>query len=305
VITPPPDTPTPALADVPAHTSGLTGRLRTTLVVIVLVVVLIIGIFGYAVAGSAYATARVTGTDRTLNTVISHQNTLNTTFKNIDSEFSALSGSTSFNSAQAQSVADEFVASATKAHATVDQDDASLAAAATSLHDRRWLTAFSQSLIDKEAGRIGHARKALADARTISGDYILDGRFLQAFLAAAGDLDALATETSNSDLSAASTTLATMKRDVDKALQLSTGPGLPPDLRSLMNDFETLVADFGKLITAAQANDDPAINTAATTIQSDADKISAYNYDKISADIDTYYQPLVADFNSQMAAATA
>ncbi|HSP09785.1 MAG TPA: hypothetical protein VLU92_09355 [Candidatus Dormibacteraeota bacterium] len=279
--------------------------MRTTLVVVVLIVVVIIGIIGYAVTGFAYATARVASTDRTLNTVISHQNTLNTTFKNIDSEFGALSGSTKFNSAQAQGVADEFVAGANKARAMVDQDDASLAAASKTLHDRRWLTVFSQGLLDKEAGRVGHARKALADARTISAGYVLDGQFLQAFLAASSDLDTLATETSNSDLSAASATVASMKKDVDKALQLSTGPGLPPDLHSLMNDFETLVADFAKLIAAAQANDDSATNAAAATIQSDADKISAYNYDKISAEISSYYQPLVADFNSEMAAATA
>jgi hypothetical protein len=305
VIPPPPDTAPPVVPGAPAATSGLTRRLQTTIVVVVLIAVVIIGVIGYAIAGFAYASARVATTDRTLNTVISHQNTLNTTFKNVDSEFSALSSSTSFNSVQAQSVADQFVASATKAGVTVNQDDASLAAAARSLDDRRWLTVFSQDLLQKEALRITHARKALVDARTIAGDYVLDGRFLQAFLIASGDLDTLAAETSSSDLTAASSTLATMKADVDLALRLSTAPGLPADLQALMNDFETLVNDFGKLITASQSNNDSGVAAAATTIQSDADKISAYNYDKISADIDAYYQPLVADFNSQMAAATA
>lgn len=266
--------------------------------------VVIVGIIGYAIGGFAYASARVATTDRTLNSVISHQNALNTTFKNVDSEFSALSSSTSFNSVQARSVADEFVASATKAGAIVNQDDASLAAASKSLDDRRWLTVFSQSLLDKEAGRITHARKALTAARTIAADYVLDGQFLQAFLIASGDLDTLAAETSSSDLTSASSTLSTMKTDVDKAQRLSSAPGLPADLQSLMNDFETLVADFGKLITAAQANNDSGVTAAAATIQADADKISAYNYDKISADIDAYYQPLVSDFNTQMAAAT-
>ncbi len=305
MIPPPPDTAPPVVPGAPAATSGLTRRLQTTIVVVVLIAVVVIGVIGYAIAGFAYASARVATTDRTLNTVISHQNTLNTTFKNVDSEFSALSSSTSFNSVQAQSVADEFVASATTAGATVNQDDASLAAAARSLDDRHWLTVFSQDLLQKEAVRITHARKALVDARTIAGDYVLDGRFLQAFLIASGDLDTLAAETSSSDLTAASSTLATMKADVDLALRLSTAPGLPADLQALMNDFETLVNDFGKLITASQSNNDSGVAAAATTIQSDADKISAYNYDKISADIDAYYQPLVADFNSQMAAATA
>lgn len=279
--------------------------MRITLVALVLVLVVIIGIIGYALTGFAYASARIATTDRTLNTVISHQNTLNTTFKNIDGEFSALSASTDFNSAQAQSVADQFVASANQARATVEKDDASLAAASASLRERRWLTAFSQGLLDRQIDRVGHARKALASAKTVCAGYVFDGRFLQAFLVASSDLETLAAQTSNADLTAAGATVATMKADVDKALQLSSGPGLPADLRSLMNDFETLVADFGKLITAAQANDDSAINQASATIQSDADKISAYDYDKISAAIAAYYQPLVTEFNSEMAAATA
>jgi hypothetical protein len=288
-----------------AGTSQAAGRPRSKVIVVVVIAAVIIGITGYAVTGFVDATTRVASTDRTLKTVISHQDSLNTTFKNIDSEFGALSAGTTFNSVQARSVADEFVASATRAGITIDQDDASLAAASPVLQDRRWLTVFSQSLLDKEGRRVAHARRALSDARTIASDYVLDGRFLQAFLSATDDLDALATETSNADLSAAASTVATMKTDVDKALLLSTGPGLPPDLQALMGEFETLVADFGKLVAATQAHDSTAVNSAATTIQSDADKISAYNYDKISADIDTYFQALVADFNSQMAAATA
>src|SRR5579859_7191773 len=134
VIPPPPATPPPLATGAPEGRPWLTRRLRTTLVVVVLIVVIIIGIIGYAIAGFAYATARVASTDRVLNTVISHQNTLNTTFKNVDTEFSALGSSTTFNSAQASSVADEFVTSATKARTIVNQDDLSLAAASASLN---------------------------------------------------------------------------------------------------------------------------------------------------------------------------
>lgn len=283
----------------------MSRRLRATIIGLVLIVILIIGIIGYAVAGVAYATGRVANADRTLNVVVSHQNSLNTTFKNIDGEFAALSGGTAFNSQQAQSVADQFVMSATKATSTVTRDDASLVSASHSLNDRSWLTMLSRDLLTKEANRIVHARKALADAKTVTSDYVLDGQFLLAFLTSAADLDTLATQTSNADLAGATATLTTMKTHVDKALQLTSAPGLPADLHSLMTDFETLVADFGKLIAAARANDDAGVNSAAATIQSDADKISAYNYDKISAAIDTYYKPLVDDFNLQMAAATA
>lgn len=295
----------PPSAAPPTARSELSGRLRVTIVVLVLIAIIIIGFIGYAVAGVAYATARVANADRALNMVVSHQNSLNTTFKNIDTEFTSLSGGTAFNSQQARSVADQFVLSSTHATATVSTDDTSLVAASRSLNDRSWLTMLSRDLLAREDARIVHARKALADARTVTGDYVLDGKFLQAFLDSAADLDALAAQTSNADLSGASSTLTTMKSDVDRALRLSTGPGLPPDLHGLMVDFETLVVDFGRLVAAAQANDDAGTTSAAATIQSDADKISAYNYDQITAAIDTFYRPLIDDFNSQMAAATA
>lgn len=270
-----------------------------------IIVLVVIGIIGYAVAGIAYSAVRVAAADRTLNSVISHQNSLNTTFKDINGEFSGLSGSTTYNPQQARSVADQFVANARKAGTTVDQDDAALISASASLHDQGWLTVFDHGALDRESARIGHARRALADARTVANDYVLDGRFLQAFLDATNDLDALATQTSSSDLAGASTTLSGMKGHVDKALQLSNGPGLPADIRALLTDFETLVGDFEKLVAGYQAGDDGAVNAAAAAIQAEADKISAYNFDRISADIDTFYKPLVDDFNMQMGAATA
>jgi len=107
------------------------------------------------------------------------------------------------------------------------------------------------------------------------------------------------------DLAAAKATLVTMKTHVDKALQLSTAPGLPTELHDLMVDFQALVADFGKLLDAAATNDLNAVTSAEAAVEKDATKISAYNFDKISTEIDTFYKPLVDAFNSEMAAATA
>jgi len=95
-----------------------------------------------------------------------------------------------------------------------------------------------------------------------------------------------------------------MKTHVGKAQQLSTAPGLPSQLHDVVVDLGTLVTDFGKLVDAGTANDDAAILTAETSIEADANKLSAYNYDKIQADIAAYYQPLIASFNSEMAQAT-
>jgi hypothetical protein len=268
-------------------------------------VIVVIGVIGYAVAGFAYASSRVAGANRSLNTVVSHQNSLNTTFKELDTKFSGLNSSASFDPKAAHTLIDQFVVNARAAGTTVDQDDASLVSARASLDEQQWLTALSKANLDKEAQRIAHARTGLATAKTIAADYVQDGQFLQSFLDAATDLDTLGTQSANADLAAAKTTLVTMKTHVDKALQLATAPGLPVELHDLMVDFQALVADFGKLLDAAAAGDNNVITSAEQAVEKEATKISAYNFDKISTEIDAFYKPLVDTFNSEMAAATA
>jgi hypothetical protein len=96
-----------------------------------------------------------------------------------------------------------------------------------------------------------------------------------------------------------------MKTHVDKALQLSTAPGLPKELHDLMVDFQSLVADFGKLLDAAAAGDLNSITAAEALVEKDANKISAYDFNKIGMEIDDFYKPLVDAFNAEMAKATA
>ena len=283
----------------------MSSGLRRTIIAVVIIAIVLIGIISYGVAGFAYAQTRVGNADRALNTVISHQNTLNTTFKDIDTKFNGLSSSSTFDPKQARTLVDQFVANATSAGATVGQDDASLVSAKASLGQQQWLTVLSRDNLDKEAARIDHARKALSSAKTLAADYVQDGRFLQYFLDAASDLDTLGAQSANADLAGAKATLTTMKTHVDKALQLSTAPGLPPELHSLIVDFESLVTDFGKLLDAAAAGDNAAITSAETRVQTDADMISKYNFTTIGTEIDAFYKPMVDEFNSEMALATA
>lgn len=271
----------------------------------ILVAVIVIGVVGYGAIGFAYAQTRISNADRALNTVISHQNQLNDAFKAIDTNFAALSTSSSFNPTQAKGVVDKFVVTSQNAGHTIDQDDASLAAASNGLNDQPWLTVVSRGNLDHEAARIAHARKALANARTISNDYVLDGQFLQAFMDVLVDLDQLDTQASSADFTGAQTTLTAMKTHTAKALQLSSAPGLPQQLHALMLDLQTLTTDFGKLITAAQASDDAGVTAAEQSLQADANKISGYNFDSLGAQIDAFYKPLVDGFNSEMAAATS
>jgi hypothetical protein len=304
-VPPPPPAPPNALAPAAARGSGLSTGLRRTIIAVVIVVILLIGIIGYAVAGFAYSSTRVSSANRSLNTVISHQNSLNTTFKDIDTKFKGLSSGSSFDPKQARTLIDQFVANAKSAGAQVEQDDASLVSAKSSLNEQQWLTVLSRGNVDKESVRIEHARKALTSAKTVAGDYVLDGQFLQAFMDAAIDLDTLGTQSANADLTSAKTTLTTMKTHVDKALELSTAPGLPKELHDLMVDFQSLVADFGKLLDAAAAGDLNAITAAEALVEKDANKISAYDFNKIGTEIDDFYKPMVDAFNAEMAKATA
>jgi hypothetical protein len=290
---------------VSAGGSGLSTGLRRTIVAVVVIVIVLIGIIGYAVAGFAYSSARVAGANKSLNTVISHQNSLNSTFKEIDSKFNGLSSGSTFDPKQARTLIDQFVANAKSAGAQVDQDDASLVSARASLNEQAWLTVLGRGSIDRESARIDHARKALTNAKTVAGDYVLDGQFLQAFMDAAIDLDTLGTQSANADLPAAKATLATMKTHVDKALELSTAPGLPKELHDLMVDFQSLVVDFGKLLDAAAGGDLNAITSAEQSVEKDANKISAYDFNKIGTQIDDFYRPMVESFNAEMAKATA
>ncbi len=283
----------------------MSSGLRTAIISIVVIVIILAGIIGYAVTGLAYAQTRVGTADKTLNTVISHQNSLNSTFKDIDTKFNGLSSGSTFDPKAARTLVDQFVVNAQAAGATIDKDDLSLVSARAGLGEQQWLTAIARGNLDKEATRIDHARNALAQAKIVASDYVLDGQFLQAFLDAAADLDTLGAQSATADLAGAKTTLTTMKTHTDKGLQLSSAPGLPPELHSLMLDFESLITDFGKLLDAAAAGDDAAVTSAETSVQADADKIGKYNFTQIGTEIDAFYKPLVDSFNSEMAKATA
>jgi hypothetical protein len=269
------------------------------------IAIVLIGIIGYAITGFASAQTRVGNADKTLNTVISHQNSLNSTFKDLNAKFTGLGSGSTFDPLQGRTLFDQFVAAEKTAGTTVEQDDTSLASAKASLGEQQWLTVLSRGSLDMEAARIDHARKALSIAKTIAADYVQDGQYFQAYFDAAIDLQTLGAQSATADVAGAKTTLATMKSHVDKALQLSTAQGLPTELHDLTVDFETLVADFGKLLDAAAANDDPAILSAEKSVETDANKMATYKFDTIVAKIGAFYKPMFDGVDTEMAKATA
>jgi hypothetical protein len=266
---------------------------------------LIIGVILYAGAGIVYAGALTSSAERTLNTVVSHQNSLNTSFNEIDSEASALGGSGTFNPQQAVGLVDRSVTSSQVAALTISRDDSLLASVQGQLDSSRWLTLAGHSTVDRESARVGHARNALGAARMIAADQMLDGHFWHALYTALGELDTLNNQAGSGDYASAKSTQAKLQTDVAQAVQQSTAPGLPPDLHSLMVDLQTFVSDFGKQLDAQTAGDEAAVAQYQSSLDSDRNKLATYNVDKIGSEIEAFYRPMIERFNSEIAAATS
>src|SRR4029077_6210875 len=125
-------------------------------------------------------------TERTLNAVVSHQNALNTSLNEIDSEVAALGGGGTFNPQRGVGRVDRSVTSSQAAASTINVDDSSLASVQDQLVSSRWLTLVGHSTVDRESARVGHARKALAAARMIAADQVLDGHLWPSMYTSAG-----------------------------------------------------------------------------------------------------------------------
>jgi hypothetical protein len=279
--------------------------LRRKRIELAIIAILIAGIIGYAGGSLLYSGARIASAERALNTVIAHQNTLNATFSDINTQLKALTGSSTFRPQDAVALVDRSVSNSELATTTISRDDASLRSELNGLDQYRWLTLVGTSNLDREAARIEHARNALAAARTIAADKALEGRFWHSLYSGLVDLATLKSQTTSGDLTSAQATLKTMKRDIDQAAQQSGAPPLPTELAGLTRDLQAFVDDYGKQLDAQVAGDDASVAAYQANVQSDLTKIASYDIDAIGKAIDAFYQPLIERFNSEMGAATA
>jgi len=281
------------------------SKMQRRRIEVAIVAVLILGVIGYAGAGLAVSATRVARAERTLNAVVSHQNTLNSTFSDIDTQLSQLNSSSAFNPQQAIVLVDKSISNSDLATKTINADAASLTAASSDLQATSWLTMAGRSSLDRESTRITHARNALTAARTIANDEGQDGRFWHYLYAGLADLTTLNTQSGAGDYSAARSTLGTMKLDIDRAAQLSTAPGLPKELHDLMTDMQAFVSDYGKQLDAQLAGDNASLFTYQSDVATDLQKIGGYNIDQIGKEITAFYKPMIDRFNREITAATS
>lgn len=275
---------------------------------IVIVVVVIAAIGGYVVGGLAFAQTRLNSAHTTYNKVVDHQNSLTDTVNNAGKEFSGASVSDTTTAASLQTFKTTMAGVVTKsqqAQPQIESDDAALASADAGLHENSWLTVLSRSELDKESTRIGHERKALAAARVLTTDYVQIGNFYQAFADVLIDFDMLGTKAQARDLTGVAAASAQLKTDATKAIALDKAPGLPPEMDTLLRDIQNIGTDFTNLINAAAQNNDAAVTAAENALQADVAKVEAFDFNKAGNEIDSYYQPLIDAYNSEVDKANA
>ena len=237
--------------------------------------------------------------------MVSHQNTLNATFGDINTQLTALGATPSFEAAKALALVDRSVANSELAAKTVNDDDSSLGAAEAQLRAQSWLTLVGGTAVDRASDRVEHARRALAIARTMAADQIAAGKFWEALYGALADLGEIGRRKDAGDLAGARTSAAQMKLHVDQAARLSPAPGVPAELAALTKDLQQLAYDYGRQLDAEAADNYDGATLIATSVAGDMARVGSYDVDRVAAETAAYYQPSIERYNAEIRAATA
>lgn len=292
----------------PPPVSPRGGGLRTLVAVIVVVALVLGAVVAYGVAGFAVASSRISSASKSLNSVIDHENTITKSFNDLADQIAKINLNSSTTAADLKTyrgLADQLVSASQGALPTVAGDDASLASAAAALKEHEWLTVLSKSRIDDTSSRLGHARKALNDAKTIASGYVQLGGYYQSFFDGNIDLSAIGVALSANDLTAATSATSTLKADAAKGLALATAPGLPAEVKEYQTDLAKLADDFGRLLVAVAKGDSTNGGKLLKTVEAEATKVDSYDWSAISDKINAFYKPLIDDYNTEGHRATA
>lgn len=279
--------------------------MRPIITAVAIVVVLLLVVIGYAAAGFAFASSRLSAADHTLNTVITNENAITGKF---NSTF-VYALNTSATVAEFQSnktQMSQLVTQTQAAQTAIAADDASLATAQAGLMDNSWLTVFSRSSLDQKSSKIGHWRNALATAKTINTDLVQLGTFVQAYDDSLIDVDAVVTKGTANDFTGMAAALGSLKTDVAKAISLSGAPGLPADMKAFLTDVQTEAVDTEKLLNdAVNGADDSVFQADVNKIDADGTKVDAHDIGAINTAITAFYAPLIDAYNAEVSKANS
>jgi hypothetical protein len=306
VAEPPTDVPPPDYVP-PANAAGPRPRSSRRMVATI-AIALVVVVAGYAIAGFTFATSKLDSARTTYNAVVEHQNAITDTVNLFNTKFtttSATAAATASDLKADRSLLDQVVSESLAAEIRSTADDASLATVQASLTENSWLTVFNRSSLDNYSGKIGHERKALADSKALAADYVRLAMFYRSFFDALIVFDTVGAKISVSDFAGAIVDVATLQTDLAKALQASNAPGLPPEVRLFIIDFQTFATDESSLLTAVNSSDVSAGQSLSPKVTADVTKLDSYDFTKIGNEIASFYKPLIDDYNSQISKANS
>ena len=298
---PPPTDAPPPYWQAPAPPPRPPRSLGPIIAAAVIALVLIGSIVGYVVIGLAYAQSRLDSEGTAYKAVVDHLNTLTDTVNSLKTvDTTSAASSTAASLQQGRTVVDKVVSSSQTAQSQISTDDASLASADASLKQNQWLTPLSRSRLDHASARIAHLRAALAAAKSITADYVQIGTFFQSFFDTLVDLDTLGTKSQATDLTGSAAADASLKTDVAKAIQLDKAPGLPAEMDSVLVQIQSLATDFAALVNAVGRSDSAGAQSAVAAVEADSTKLQAADFTGIGNQIDSFFQPLIDRYNSEV-----
>jgi hypothetical protein len=262
--------------------------------------VLLLGVIGYVLGGYAYGSSRISEGTAAINSVQAHRSYVNTTFDLLDQQVATLEAST--DPTAAKSISGQLVSESQGMKANLAGDDQALVTARSRLNDQQWLTALNQGRLAAAAGRIDHARQAIASLKSADEGIVQLGQFFEAFFQALVDARTMLTAATNNDLVGTVAADGAFQADSAKAMQGPSPPGLPHEYQDFLIVLQAYAADFGKELNA---RDTASFDAAHNLVAADIAKLNAVNFTGTAVAIQTYYQKYRDAFNLEMDEATA
>ena len=187
--------------------------------------------------------------------------------------------------------------------ATIENDRKALAAADSGLRQQQWLTLVRRGNLDSESSRIAHARTALDAAGSIAADRVKEGKFEVALGTAVADFEGVLTDFDSKDFVAAVTAANKMQTDAASALGLTSDKQFPPEVHDYVAAIQALSKDFVDYLSALSKGDTAGAKALVTKANADVSTLQTFDLAAIGVKVDTYYQPLIDTYHSELSKA--
>ncbi len=277
-------------------------RIGRLIGVVTVVALLLLGIGGYLVAGFIVASGRISSADAALSAARTHRDGLSGAFTSIEGRFTAIDVATP-NPAQFHADTEQFVSTWQANQEQIRRDSDRLASADRGLTSTQWLTVLSRSSLDAEATRVAHARKALAAAGTIAGGFLQDAQFLQALALVFDDIATIDADFNAHDVVGELAAVSQARAHADAALVLTGTPDLSQDTHTFMLALEKLFVDSEAADNAYLSGQKSAGDAAIARVAADVKAVTAISPGQLAQEVQTYYQPFIDTYRSEMLAA--